>query len=122
MASKLRDEALIAVRKSAQKIRAENPLLAAAFSEVDVIKAIIEATAEAETTLAGGISKALLDPSSARYSRNITKAMLPTVQKAVGAGNAADVSPRGFEQAIAKARTERAEKPNEPTRQGGGKL
>jgi hypothetical protein len=103
------------VRTQAQRIRSENPLLAATFTEQEVVKAIIAQIAENETSLDGAISKALLRPTSAQHSRNIAKAVCdPAVRKGATAKPEADVSPRGFEQAIAKARAQRAAQPNEP--------
>jgi hypothetical protein len=115
MASRFRDDALTAVRKQAQRIRAENPLLAEAFTEQEVVKAIITEIASQETTLAGAIGKALVRPSSAPFTRDIAGAVCdPAIRKSATAKPEADLSPAGFDRAIKKAREDRAAKPNEP--------
>jgi hypothetical protein len=50
---------LAPITKAARRIRKENPILAAAFSEDDVVKAIIRQIATNETTLEGAVVRAL---------------------------------------------------------------
>ena len=52
-------DALAPITKAARRIRKENPILAAAFSEDDVVKAIIRQIATNETTLEGAVVRAL---------------------------------------------------------------
>jgi hypothetical protein len=109
------------VYKMADRILADNPILATIYTRDDVAKAIVAALAEQETTLAGGIAKALARPTSAPLTGNVTKAVLDGTAVAKSRPES-DVSPAGFAKAIARSRVDRAARPNEPTRQGGGSL
>jgi hypothetical protein len=119
-ATVLKQRAILApLRKAAEKLREDNPLIAAAFSTDELVKLGIEQMIADERTLGGAISKALANPPSP--SHNVTGQMVE-VAKSAATRPEADLTPGGIQSAIKKAREERAAKPNEPTRQGGGKL
>jgi len=101
------------IMELAKQLRAAEPTLAALYSDQEVACAIAESIEFDRTNLSAGIAKALSSPTSAPHARNITKSVLnPEVRKS--AATASDLSPRGFETAIRKAREDRAARPNEP--------
>lgn len=74
-------ELLASVRKAAEGIRAANPILAQSFTTDEVVRVILDDVAEEQSTLDGAIRKALL---TGYRAPNITKQLLPSVQKAKG--------------------------------------